>query len=156
VITNMGAMKRAHRKLVNDTRVAIDDTLKAAKLHALHKAQSTTRFHSQTGKTKKATRARVMRLKGGGKMILRNPTKTALWMERGTRPHVIRAKRGRLAFYWIGGAVKRGLPIGWYRPEAVNHPGTKATWFLKDANQSAYQRAGIRLRVLMKRAAKRF
>jgi hypothetical protein len=53
--------------------------------------------------------------------------KKALWMESGTRPHVITPKNGPyLVFFWarVGHVV---------RMKAVNHPGTRAYRYLETA-----------------------
>lgn len=54
------------------------------------------------------------------------------WAEEGTRPHVIRAVRGKaLRFEGRGGTVLR---------RSVRHPGTKAHWYLRDGMAAAEPR----------------
>lgn len=53
----------------------------------------------------------------------------ALMVENGTRPHVIRPKRTRALKFQIGGRT--------IYAKRVNHPGTRATNFLKDALRAA-------------------
>lgn len=58
--------------------------------------------------------------------------KHAIYVHKGTPPHVIRARRpgGRLVFFWhkVGRVVK---------PQKVNHPGTMANPFLERALRRA-------------------
>ncbi len=52
----------------------------------------------------------------------------AIFIEAGTRPHVIKARRGPLLHFKIGGR--------WISTRQVNHPGTKARWFMRDAGEA--------------------
>lgn len=54
----------------------------------------------------------------------------AVFVHDGTKPHVIAARRkASLAFFWANGPNGAGL----YFFQSVNHPGTKAVPFLRDA-----------------------
>lgn len=58
----------------------------------------------------------------------------ALWMEHGTKPHVIRPKKpgGLLVFYW----AKMGRKVFL---RSVNHPGTKPHRYLEKGLSRAYK-----------------
>lgn len=56
-----------------------------------------------------------------------NPTKQAVFIEVGTKPHVIKPRRARvLRFY----SARFG---SWVHSKGVNHPGTKGRWIFKHA-----------------------
>lgn len=70
----------------------------------------------------------------------------AYFVHAGTKPHVIRAKRGRvLVFSWPGGPVQLRSPDGKFRFPKVNHPGTKSNPFLLRSLESEGTRAGFRV-----------
>lgn len=109
----------------------LDDTIGAALERAGTDAESFVRtrptFKQRTGDLQNATTHMLIRTRGGMLVRVRNPTKYAGWIERGTKPHVIRARRApSLAFYWprVG---------SWVYPLKVNHPGTRPYWFLRTA-----------------------
>ena len=149
MITNMGELRRAHKNLLRNTRAAIDAALEDAGVHAKYHAEVHAQFKHRSGAVKRGTRSRVRRLKSGAVLRITNPVKHAKFLEWGTRPHVITARRGFLRFYWM--RMGKQMTI-----RKVNHPGTKATWFLKNATHSAYNRAGLTLRKSMKRHAAKF
>lgn len=65
-----------------------------------------------------------------------------IWTDLGTRPHIIRSKRGRLLRFRVGGKPKtRRRVIGsgrgsrgknWRSAEVVHHPGTRARQFTQE------------------------
>lgn len=59
----------------------------------------------------------------------------ALFVHEGTRPHVIKPKKGKfLAFRWPGAPKNMGrLPDGRVLARVVHHPGTKPNRFLTNA-----------------------
>lgn len=59
----------------------------------------------------------------------------ALFVEEGTRPHVIRARRAKALRFYQGGELRFA--------RSVNHPGTKPAHFMKDARDRAEPEFGI-------------
>lgn len=65
-----------------------------------------------------------------------------IWTDQGTRPHIIRSKRGRLLRFRVGGKPKtRRRVIGsgrgqrgkqWRSADVVHHPGTRARQFTQE------------------------
>jgi len=66
-----------------------------------------------------------------------------IWTDQGTRPHIIRSKRGRLLRFKVGGyqpkTRRRTLGSGrgkagrsWRSAEVIHHPGTKAREFTRE------------------------
>lgn len=76
--------------------------------------------------------------------------KYGLYVEKGTRPHEIVARNApALVFYW----EKLGRWVSFRR---VWHPGTRPYWFLRTANQSAYELMGGLLRTTVDRTSQTF
>lgn len=107
------------------------------------------RFTPRTGKTQRATKARVLRARNGRLIRLSNARKVATFLEYGTKPHVIMPKKpgGRLVF-------RKGGQLIFARK--VNHPGTRPYKFLYRAHRSGYRVLGESLEQGMRRAAMRF
>ena len=84
-------------------------------------------------------------------MIIRNTAPHASFIEHGTKPHVIRARRVNfLRFEWPRGSGN----IVFRR--AVYHPGNRAYRFLWDATTESFRVFGFLLAADMQRVAQRF
>lgn len=148
MITNLGELKRAHRELIRNTEISIQKALDDAWDEVQKHVSSTSRFVHRTGAVKSGMRRKFIRLKSGARLEISNRVRHATFLERGTRPHPIVAKRGRALRFMVGGQV--------FFRRRVFHPGTKPTFFLRDATHSAWVRAGVTLRRSMRRHASRF
>ena len=151
MITNLGAIRRAHAQLIRDTKAA---TLKAsigAANHGIRWSRSYAGYSHRTGTLKRATRKRIVRLKSGARVILQNTAKHAHFIEHGTRPHWIYPRRpgGRLVFWWD----KTGRVMHLRR---VWHPGTRPYRFLHNATHQASLRFGTLIAPELAKAAARF
>lgn len=151
---DVSQVRRAHRKFLADLKTEIDASLAEAGEHAKAHVRTDSELErrSKTRSVKDATKARVMRTKGGKLVRLTNSKMrrgydVSVGLEHGTRPHTIRARSGVLRFR-SGGAVK-------FR-KSVWHPGTKPYKFLFKASTSAYGVLGVSLRTRLARLARRF
>lgn len=80
-------------------------------------------IRGKDGKAKKLSDKKAFKyVMGGGKVETRSPSRYAHLIERGTKPHVIKSKTGKLL---SSGSRVFG--------RSVNHPGTKGTSFLSRA-----------------------
>jgi hypothetical protein len=94
---------------------------------AARDAFSTNAYRNKTWKLRSSTRASVNKFEFTGG--LENKTKYASFVEFGTRPHVIQARRKPLLrFFW----TRHGV---WFSGKKVNHPGTSPRLFFKHAGQ---------------------
>lgn len=142
---DLRAVAAAHRMVVRETDVALDKALDAAGDYAEWHVTAHARFRHRTGAVKGGTRHRVTHGLGSRRLTIMNLARHARWLEEGTRPHLIVARRRRsLAFFWI--RIGRQMVL-----KSVRHPGTKPYWFLKDATSAA----GLRFAVLMGRSMDR-
>ena len=110
--------------------VAIDRgaraALKEAGRRAKQQAKSTTRFEDQTGALRRSI-GFVMSGAYHGEFSAAAPH--ALFVEAGTKPHIIEAKRApMLRFKYLG---------NWVVKRSVQHPGTHATDFMRDSAEQA-------------------
>jgi hypothetical protein len=133
-----------------DTTRAVNDAMRRAAPEAQKHVRNKAGFTHRSGATLHATTARVMRLKGGGKIRIANRDRKARWLEGGTRAHVIRARRARyLRFFWR----KLGRVVYF---KSVRHPGTRPYRFLYLATHAVGDRVRLGIQGGMRRAAKRF
>lgn len=100
---------------------ALEDAVREAEQHAF----ATRLFNDQTQRLRSSTKGTIDR----GKLTarLRNATKYAAYVEEGTRPHEIRARRARVLAFQVGGQTV-------YRAR-VMHPGTKPRPFMRQAGE---------------------
>lgn len=85
------------------------------------------RFKPRSGKTQKATKARVIRTAGGRLLRLTNTAKHAGALESGAKPHDITGNP------WL---VFKGRDGQWRRVRRVKHPGNKPYRFMSSAHQA--------------------
>jgi len=119
------ALDHLGKQIEQWTEFVVQDTARYAKKHA----QETRLFEDRTGTLRQATRAEFVPAQMRSFII--NETKYAYWVEKGTKPHPIRARRvPNLYFWWERKQV-------WFEDFEVNHPGTKARPFFKAAGYLA-------------------
>lgn len=145
---NLAKVRTAHQKFLKAHQQMVQQELDAAgKIGADHPRQHAT-FKHRTHKLEKSTRYKVVRTRGGHVVRLLNGRRYAPFIEFGTRPHVIQARRARALRFVAGGQVL-------FR-KSVNHPGTRPYKFLWRATNAAYRIAGPNLASGMARIAKSF
>jgi hypothetical protein len=116
----------------------------------------TPHFKPRTGNLQRSTDFQVVRLKSGRRIKIYNTAPYAAAIDRGARPHIIRARKARaLHFNWPGfWSVSTKSPEWFLR--SVHHPGNKPYRFLWHATWGAYRFAGGRLRHGMTLLARKF
>lgn len=145
---DLGAIRAAHKRFLMANERMLDAQMQIAKSDGLKRVKKRPGFTPRTGKTQKSVRARIMPLRNGRRLVFRSSRRTALWMDKGTRPHYIQPKNMSPLRFQIGGR--------WVSTWAVDHPGTRAYGFMRNARDYAYGRVGSRLRRHMERLARSF
>lgn len=123
------SMKRAHEFILAETSRAAREALAFGGKHAVAHVWSYPGFRPNTGKLQGATRAKVIRTRGGSLLRLTNSAKYATPIDTGARPHVIKGKNG--------GFLHFKTKTGWVRTRSVNHPGNRPYKFMYRAHHSA-------------------
>jgi hypothetical protein len=109
-----------------------------------------TGFKHRTGAVIRGQKNRVYARIGGHVLELSNSAPHAVFLEKGTRPHVILPKhKSALHFHW----PKAG---GWIFAKRVQHPGTRAYHFLSGARDRAFVATAGMLRNGMATVANHF
>lgn len=140
---NVTALRASNAAFLKELDAVVKRQVRTATVSAQRDAAKTNKFESRTGKTKASVKRDIALTARGYRGRIRSVRKVARYMEKGTRPHVIRAKRSRVLRFHSGGALV-------FR-RSVNHPGTKPTWFMRDAAERAYARLGQSLSAEMAR-----
>jgi hypothetical protein len=152
MITNLPEIRKAHAQLVESTHSAIRFVMREATREADSHVRTQAKFRHRTGRVARGTRGKYKRTKSGGRLRLTNKARHAKFLEFGTKPHAIHAKRAKyLRFFLRGG----GPAMLTYR-KRVWHPGNRAYKFLEAAATSAHRVAGGTLRRRMNAIARRF
>jgi hypothetical protein len=124
-IVATGVREALHR-ISDGVAVVARQVLGQAAAYAAERARATTTFKDRTGEL----RRRIDRTaKGPFVQFVKASTRYALFVEDGTRAHVIRPRRRRALRFVMGGQTV-------FRT-SVRHPGTKATYFMRDARDDA-------------------
>ena len=147
---DVAKMRAAHKRFLAQNRVMIETELRKGADAGVKYSKDHTGFTSRSGKTAHSTEGLVIKTRRGHVLRLRNKSKIALFMDRGTRKHPIKARRGgMLRFYW----AKQGR---WFTGKRVMHPGTKAYHFVRTGHRYGSARALAGMRSMMTQIAKRF
>lgn len=150
MITNLGELRASHRTLMRDTERAIEIQLDNAGEHAKFSVEVHAVFRHRTGRVRHGTRHKIVRTRSGGRLIIMNDAPHAGFLEHGTRPHRIVARRRRaLHFFWLRISKKMSV-------RSVNHPGTPAYKFLLAATNDSGNRLQLGLDRAMLQFANRF
>lgn len=148
-IANVNALRREHDHFLAENERLLNAALEEAGDEAYDHVQRKPEFTRRTGKTQQATGHRVVRTSGGRVLRIFNTAKHARALESGARPHVIRAREGKvLAFRGRGG--------GMVFRKSVSHPGNRPYLFLFNATHVTFMRLRPRLERNMTLLAKRF
>lgn len=148
MITNLAQVRAAHARLLRGHDTAVADELDAAGDFAAQHARQHAKFRDRTGRLRDSTKHRVRMGRYRSRVRLRWRRRYALFVEAGTRPHVIRAKRKKYLRF-----VSRGRLVF---AKQVNHPGTRPYKFGWKAAHAAHRVLGPRLRARMTQLARRF
>ena len=128
-IVNLDAVRRAHRRVLAQTKTALAEAATDAGQFAVDYVHAHPTFTPRTGHLQDSTSWKTVRLSSGRVVRVENRAKYAAAIDRGAKPHVIEARRGKtLAFTKNGKLMFR---------RRVNHPGNKPTKFLYRATSAA-------------------
>lgn len=145
---NLSKVQAAHKKCLKAHQTMVTQELEAAgKIGAAHPGKHAT-FKHRTHRLEKSTRHRVVRTRSSHIVRLSNAVRYAPFLEFGTKPHVIAARRAKALRFTV-----RGQTL--FR-KSVNHPGTKPYKFLWRATNAAYRIAGPNLAAGMQRISRTF
>lgn len=148
MITNLSHVMKAHRRFLTENRRVIHEELDRAGDTAHQHVESNASFRDRSGKLRRSTHHRVLIGRNKSRVRLRWRPRYATFIEYGTRPHIIRARRRQFLRFVVGGRVVYA--------RKVNHPGTRPYKFGWKASHAAHRVLGQRLRRRMSQLAKRF
>ncbi len=150
IITNLAQIHRDHVRFSQRHDQMVDTALVVGGTEAVQRVKET-RFKrpSPSGGVRDKTEFRIVRTRSGKVLKIRNTAKHAAPLDKGARPHVIRAKAGKVLAF-------RGRSGKMIFRNKVNHPGNKPTRFLWKATRSAYRVTGTYLEEQAKLLARRF
>ena len=146
---SIGEAKRHHERLMRLNSELVNKESHYAARHIENHVYQHPYFKPRTGNLQARTQGRVVRLRGGRKIIARNAAKYAAPIDRGARPHVIRPRR-RKALRFV---TKNGTVVF---ARKVNHPGNRPYRFLWRATYSAYRLMGDGLSLGVQRVGRQF
>lgn len=149
MFVNVKRLERDHGKFIAQHRRYVDQSTQEAAAAGEKLSKGRPGFTHRTGQTKRLTQGRVIR-RGGKTIIVRlsNKAKYAAVLEKGSRPHIIRARGGKMLRFVVGGNVVFA--------KSVRHPGTPAYHFLSKGRDVASRKFEQIMRQRMTRAARSF
>lgn len=118
---NLGAVKQDHRRFMEANRSMVMREMRKAGQIAVQEANQRQEFRVRTGKLRRGTKYKLIRLAGGARVRVSNAVKYAWFLEDGTKPHVIAAKNAKALRFMFPQFSGKYI----FR-KSVNHPGTKA------------------------------
>lgn len=119
-------VRRALQLLDDRITSSARQALGQAAAYAAERARTTSTFKDRTGRLRRSIQRGA---KSTYSLFVRTGARYALFVEDGTRPHVISARRARALRFVVGGTTV-------FRT-SVRHPGTKATHFMRTARDNA-------------------
>jgi len=145
---DLAQIRQVHQTFASQHALMVQEQLEFTGQYAVDQVVQRPRFKPHTGKLGRSTEYRVLRASNGKIVRIRNTAKYARFVDEGTKPHVIRARRRKALRFQYQGRI-------FYR-RSVNHPGGRATQFLLRATGAAFVDLERRLESSMTRVAKRF
>lgn len=140
-------LQKSHAAFLKATERLIDEVNEEAGKLAVAKARSDHQYTDRSGNLSSSNRYRLTRRKSGRLLRISNTAPYAAAIDKGAKPHVIRA-RGN-------GYLRFRTSSGWVRTRQVSHPGNKPYRFLRNATGEAFNLLGARFerkaRALMRR-----
>lgn len=127
MILDTSHIRQIHQKFITEVKATVNTALINAGREAQDQVIASTAF----GGTR--LRHSVFYRVNGNKVQIYTANPKARFVEFGTVPHIIRARKAKfLSFYW------KKMNVQFFGKQ-VNHPGTKATLFLRKATEAAFQ-----------------
>lgn len=146
---NIGSLKAKHRRGKAMIAAAMTKAAEEAGQDALLRSRQSPRFKPRTGALLAATTARVVRLKSGAKVTLKNAKKYAASIDQGAAPHWIKP-RG------LDKPLRFKIRGKWVSAWLVHHPGNQAYRFLYRATLTGYRMLARRLEARLASVARKF
>lgn len=146
-LTNLDEIRRSHDALLERQSRAVYSSLVIAGGQVRGHVATRPEFTPRTGKTQRATKTRVIRVRGGKTLIIQNNAKHASYLEHGTKPHRITA-RGKALRFRVGRRYRFA--------RSVSHPGSRAFKFLSKATEAGAERFERTLRSALTQIAQEF
>ncbi len=145
---DLRSVQLAHRRFLAKHEAAVLTELQDARDFGVDYVQKNPGFKRRTGALQDATTGQVIRTRNRGIVRLLNRKPYAAAIDKGARPHVIRARSAKaLRFMGKGGVVFR---------RSVNHPGNKPYRFLSRATNAAGRSFFQQMNARMKTIARSF
>lgn len=145
---DLSSVRVAHRRLLSQHDAILSQEMKRAAEVGVVEVRRNPGFKPRTGTLQRATKGKVVRTKRGGIVRLQNAKRYAAPIDKGSRPHVIRARRGRALRFVSGGKLI-------FR-RSVRHPGNRPFRFLSGALLTAYRSFEERTIARLTAAARNF
>jgi hypothetical protein len=146
---DLRSVQLAHRRFLSKHEAAVLRELEDARDFGVDYTSKHPGFTPRSGPNSlaKATTGQVIRTKNRGLVRLSNRKPHAAAIDRGAKPHVIRARGKALRFVSRGGVVFR---------KRVNHPGNKPYRFLSRATNAAGRSFAQQMSARMQTIARSF
>lgn len=145
---NLQAVRQSNRRFLSAHDGAVLRALNESRESGLRYVHANPGFKRQSGETQDATTGQVIRTTRGALVRFQNRKPHAAALDKGARPHLIRAKGGGVLAFRVGGAFI-------FRRQ-VQHPGNKAYHFLSRATIHAGEQFARDMTAGMTRVARQF
>lgn|GEM_PF-2338014 len=130
---NIRGLVKQHKHFVQRLTRALDLSLERSTELAEQHVRRYSKFKQRSVRSlKNTTETRVVRTARGRVVSIKSPKRYASFVEFGTRPHIIRARKSKFLVF-------RGRSGALVFRRSVKHPGTKPTHFLWNATNAAYR-----------------
>ncbi len=130
---NIRSLVKQHKHFVQRLDSALSLSLERSTELAERHVQQFSKFKKRSAKSlKNTTETRIIRTARGRVVSIKAPKRYASFVEFGTRPHIIRARKAKMLVF-------RGKSGALVFRRWVKHPGTKPTHFLWNATTAAYR-----------------
>lgn len=145
---NLRAVQQSNRRFLAQHDASVLRALNDSRNAGLRYVQTNPGFKPQTGETQRATTGQVIRTARLGIVRLQNRKPHAAALDKGARPHLIRARGNGVLRFTAGGAI-------FFRKQ-VEHPGNRAYGFLSRATTHAGETFAREMASSMTAIARRF
>lgn len=148
---DISAVHRAHARFIGKQQVTVVRCLDWAGEFAEDHVAAHSKFRrrSPVGQSlKDATEHKFIRTGSGAVVRIFSTKKTAAFLEYGTKPHVIRARKASALRFVVGGKTVFA--------RKVNHPGTRGFRFLYNATDAGFRLLGPKLESELGALARKF
>ena len=145
---NLRAVQQSNRRFLSAHESAVLRAMNDSRDAGIRFVHSGPGFKPRSGELQKATTGQVIRTARLGVVRLQNRKPYAAPIDKGSRPHLIRARAGGTLRFSSGGRV-------FFRKQ-VDHPGNRAYRFLERANQHAGEQFLRDMTASMAALARRF